>query len=298
MTAANIHLDLDNVLDVALRGVRRASVFLGLGVNAALDDSFTRYQLSPLTNIQLVPDTVSKDTLRQYKEEFRLWIEAGGFRELSETFTCYLDAVHYTCLWMQVGQDKSSVTAIPKRQARFQRAWFPNKFKILTEHFAVGPQHPEYLMSLNRTRNCLVHRLGVVGSEDLQDDTELSVQWLGADMFAEEPNGTRHPFTEAPPDGIFLPEGGRVGLQFVERVRTFMLGSRVILSTRDLAEICWFYTREARFIIQRVLDFSATVGIQVHAKSTLTMPCGELPPASAALPLPGEAGIRGSKDDA
>jgi hypothetical protein len=117
------------------------------------------------------------------------------------------------------------------------------------------------------------------------------------DIFAEEPNGTRHPFNDAPPDGIYLPEGGRVGLQFVERVRTFTLGTKLLLSTPDLAEICWFYTREAQSIIRSVLDFAATVGIQVRAKSTLTTPCSELPPVSAALPLPGVAGLRGSTND-
>ena len=87
-------------------------------------------------------------------------------------------------------------------------------------------------------------------------------------MFAEEPNGTRHPFNEAPPDGIYLPEGGTVSVQFVERVRTFKLGEKLILSTRDLAEICWFYEREARSLIRSALDFSATMGIQVTPKAT------------------------------
>jgi hypothetical protein len=296
MTAAEINIDLTQLLDVALKGVRRASVFMGLGVNAALDDRFTRYQLSPLTNIQLVPDNVSEDTLRHFKEEFRLWIEAGGFRELSETFTSYIDGVHHACLIMKVGKKKSR-TEIAKMQANYCGTGLPNKLNILTQRFAVGPQHPAYLISLSRARNCFAHRLGVVGSEDLRDEAAFSVQWLGAALFAEEPNGTRHPFNEASPEGIYLPEGGRVALQFVERVRTFALGTKLLLSTPDLAEICWFYNREARSIIRSVLDFAATVGIQVRAQSTLTTSDSKLPPGSAALPLPGVAGLRGSTND-
>jgi hypothetical protein len=107
-----------------------------------------------------------------------------------------------------------------------------------------------------------------VGIEDLRDNVEFSVKWLGLDMFIEEPNGTRHPFSEAPPDGLYLPEGGTVYAQFVERVRTFKLGRKLIFSTRDLAEVCWFYEREARSIIQSVMDFAVTVGVQVAPKAT------------------------------
>jgi hypothetical protein len=50
-----INLDLDKLLDIALKGVRRAAVFMGLGVNAAIDPDFRSYQLSALTNIQTDP---------------------------------------------------------------------------------------------------------------------------------------------------------------------------------------------------------------------------------------------------
>lgn len=77
-------------------------VFVGLryswawAVNAAIDDGFRKYQLTSLTNIQLVPDNVPEETLKHFKEEFRLWIEAAGFRELADTFANYLDSVHHT----------------------------------------------------------------------------------------------------------------------------------------------------------------------------------------------------------
>jgi hypothetical protein len=79
-----ISLDLDELFDIALKGIRRAAVFMGLGVNAAIDQNFRSYQLTALTQIQLVPDDVPPETLAHFKEEFRIWIEAGGFRELAD----------------------------------------------------------------------------------------------------------------------------------------------------------------------------------------------------------------------
>jgi len=51
MNNESIHIDLDQVLQIALTGVKRASVFMGLGVNAAINDNFNKYQLSEITSL-------------------------------------------------------------------------------------------------------------------------------------------------------------------------------------------------------------------------------------------------------
>jgi len=55
MNVATVHIDIDTLLELALRGIRRASVFLGLGVNAAIDPEFKDYQLTNLSNIHIIP---------------------------------------------------------------------------------------------------------------------------------------------------------------------------------------------------------------------------------------------------
>jgi hypothetical protein len=255
-----IRIDLDALLDFALRGVRRASVFLGLGVNAALDPSFNSYQLSKLSNIQIIPDGLSQERVDHFKEEFRLWIEAGGFRELVETFIGYIDRVHHTCLVMKAVHEKAPLSAVEDTQAKFAEQGFPNKLNVLKQRFRVPPSNTNHLLALGKARNCLVHRLGIVGDEDLKEDTALRVSWLGADFFIEEPNGNRVPFTQDSLP-IYLPDGGTVCLQMVDRVRPFAVGEKVLLSTRDLAEICWFYEREARSILQGVINYAKALGI-------------------------------------
>lgn len=262
-----INIDLDKLLEVALNGVRRASVFMGLGVNAAIDDDFRKYQLSPLTNIQLIPDNVPDETLKHFKDEFRLWIEAAGFRELADTFANYLDSVYHTCLTMKATNEKSSLADIPEIHAQFCKEGFPNKLNILLQRFSVGPTHSPYLLSLSRARNCLTHRRGIIGDEDLRGESEFSTKWLGIDVFIEEPDGKQHLFNETPPDGLLLTNGGSVMIKLIERVRTFKRGDKLILSTRDLAEVCWFYDREARSILKSVLEFASSIGIKISQKA-------------------------------
>lgn len=262
MTPKVINIDLDKVLEVALNGVRRASVFMGLGVNAAIDDGFRNYQLTSLTNIQLVPENVPEETLKHFKEEFRLWIEAAGFRELADTFANYLDSVHHTCLVMKAISEKTSLTDIQDIHRKYRDEGFPNKLNVLSQRFSVAPTNGPYLLSLSRVRNCLTHRRGIVGDEDLRGEAEFSAKWLGLDVFIEEPDGTRHPFNETPPEGLFLANGGAVMLGRNERNRTFKRDDKLILSTRDLAEVCWFYELEARAVLKSVLEFAERLGIK------------------------------------
>jgi hypothetical protein len=46
MSCDELHIDLDAWRDVAYKGVRRAAVFLGFGLNAAHDPEFTDYRSS------------------------------------------------------------------------------------------------------------------------------------------------------------------------------------------------------------------------------------------------------------
>jgi len=156
-----LHVDLDKILDVALRGVRRASVFMGLGVNAALNPDVNEYQLTKITKLQLMPEVKDADTLAHVKNEFRIWVEGNGLRELIETFAIFLDRLHDACSFFRAARDKINITSLGKRRDSFQRAGFPSKLKTLRSRFSVSPKYPDYLLSLNRTRNCLTHRRGM-----------------------------------------------------------------------------------------------------------------------------------------
>lgn len=266
-----ITISLDNVLDIALKGVRRAAVFMGLGVNAAIDPDFKSYQLSQLTNIQMVPDDVSPEELTHFKEEFRLWIEAGGFRELADTFATYLDAVHHACLLMKTVTGQPSLADVPKIHAKYRRWGLPDKLSVLSERFDVAPQKPAHLLSLSRARNCLTHRGGIVGDDDLQGAEALSLHWVGVDVFIDEPNGTRHLVNEIlSRTPINLPNGGTPKVQFSERTRRFKRREKLILSTRELAEICWIYAHEARFLLGRVGEFAKAVGVEIKPTENQT----------------------------
>lgn len=263
MSDKKYEIDFKEILEIAHIGVRRASIFMGLGVNAALDETFTNYQLTHLTGLQLVPDNVPPETLENFKTEFKTWIEGNGFRELVESFLSFLDRIHQAAYIMKKTGIKIKVSELQERQKNFEKQGLPNKLNLLATEFGIMPKHPEYIKSLNRARNCLTHRRGIVGVEDLADVKICRINWLGADLFIQTSSGERHLIEDCIKNKKSFPEDTMVMMQMVERERQFDLRSQMTLSTRDLAEICWFFQREATSTIESTVNFAKSCGIEV-----------------------------------
>src|SRR6266849_3302450 len=102
--AREVVIDLDQVWEPALVGILRASLFAGLGANAARDPSLTNFDLPGLMKFsysRLVPD------LQEIKLEFERWTLANAFREAVESFALALDRSYEGLLlaeWVKTGK--------------------------------------------------------------------------------------------------------------------------------------------------------------------------------------------------
>lgn len=261
-------IDFPGILEIANKGVRRAAVFLGLGVNAAVDEGFKAYQLTRLANIQLIPDEVGEDTIQHFKEEFRVWIEAAGFRELAETFNCFLDALFEACYIIEKNKQTLNIYEFRKSVETFAKEGMPNKLNVLSQNFSVCSQDAKYVRSLGKARNCLTHRRGIVGEKDLDASRELKVVWVGLDISAVTESGRSVDLNVIPEGGVRIDEGAQIQMQLSERGATFSKGERVNFSTHQLAEICWFYMREAQSLVKSAEEYARSQGIVVGEEQT------------------------------
>lgn len=264
--ANTINLDFDSILEIALKGVRRSSVFMGLGVNAAMDPNNNSYQLTDTSQIQLVSDDVPQETVEHFKTEFKIWIEACALREAIEAFALFLDETHRACSIIFAVKDRTPMDQFAEKQGKFAKQGVPNKLNNLEQRYKVTSAHKDNLVQIYRARNCLAHRNGRVGPEDIKDKEQFTVAWQGLDLFVEEPDGTKSDLYQIPEGGLLLENGGVVKAQLVERSRSFSSGEILSLSSRDLAEICWFLTNEARAITKTALEYAEENGVELkHA---------------------------------
>jgi len=71
-------IKFDQIDQAAMIGIRRAAVFLGLGVNAANDPFLKNYRLTHETSVEILPNPISHAAFTLYSE-----LDAHGFPHVS-----------------------------------------------------------------------------------------------------------------------------------------------------------------------------------------------------------------------
>jgi hypothetical protein len=262
-----ITIDFDQIKEIADRGVRRTAAFMGLGINAARDEEFKKYQLSNISMIQVLPTTLDDKGIAHIKEEFEKWVISNGLRELVESFGLFLDKIHTACLLMATHKKQINSNDAEKYGPAFERKGVEDKLSTLRSRFDITSDKEKYFSSINQARNCITHRKGRVGPEDLRGEKTFRLIWWGFDLYAETPSGEKHslmpPISEK---GVFLKEGGSVKLQIHDRIIEYKLGEIVNLSPNDLGEICFLVHLATTDIVISAHAYAKKIGIEENQK--------------------------------
>lgn len=257
-------IDLDEIKEIVSLGIRRTSVFMGLGINAAYDDSFKNYELTDITSMQFVASNANDNEIKLFKEEFASWITTNGFRELIETLSVFLDNIFNVCL--SISSTKSVDNSSEKLSKNFSLKGIEGKFKLLEEKFNIKILYRDFILSINKARNCLAHRRGLLGTEDC-DNGKFELKWMGTEIFAQKKTGEII-ILEAPiqADGVLLEEGESLGIRLNEKKLLFNIGDVIRLTPRNLSEICYFIMIITEEIIKEVLCYSKKYEVKVIDK--------------------------------
>lgn len=255
-------IDFEKVLEFARLGIRRASLFMGFAVNMANNPNVRDYDLSHQTKHRVISETKDENVLAEYKHEFRTWVIVNALRELHESFVEYLEKVNQACLTFEwISREKTSEEC-DRLQKKFHAAGFPNKFDILRRWFTVTTQHEAGWLSVNAARNCLTHRRGVVGPEDLNEGDHLQLRWRALEIYFIPAGGAPVLNHNIPPGGLPM-QGGALESKYVDRSCSFEKGQLVELSPLQLAEICAFADEAAVDLANSAVEFARRKGIPV-----------------------------------
>lgn len=266
-----MNIDFDRIQEFADKPVHRAAAFMGLGLNAAYDKEFNNYQLVPITQIEVLPSNLNIDSISHLKNEFALWIIAGGLNELIEGFESFLIKIHSIPLVINLFNGKMSRPEARKERKSFSHIGLGGKLRLLRENHNLILENTPYLESLAFARNCFTHRHGIVGQEDLKNgESDLTIEWKGMEIFVSTPEGEEIPLI--PSEGrksIFLQKGGGVKLRpNIVRSLKFSKGQLIHFSPHNLAEICLFMKGFSREIIQEAEAYLKKQGIPEEKKKT------------------------------
>ena len=235
---------------------------MGLGINAAKSNHCNDYELSHITGYTLVPPKADSDTIQHYKEEFELWIIENGFRELLERFALFLDSIHYHALILKISYEGIEQAKCKKLQETFEKKGVGGKLKLLEKNFNMNFQYAHYLETLTIARNCLTHRLGVIGEKDCNSTDNFELKWKSFDIVAEEINGNNSINLSLPfADPIYFENESTIKVISVDRIRRYKVGTKFSASSKDLAEICLLTITASEDVSNALVSYAKSLGI-------------------------------------
>lgn len=272
-----IVINLDEGIAIAQLGIRRAYVFMGFAANLATDSQQHPFHLPGQLHLRMIPETVSDETYRDYAEAFKQWTIANGFRELIETFELFLDNVYDVMMQIEcweIAQREGRCNGVQqsKKYGSFTWRGVTDKLTQLEQEFGMVTEFNEELDSIKRARNCITHRRGIVGIEDLKRDKtkaiieeQLIIKWHVMEWYGYNQDGSEFvPMIDEWP--VQFPKGSPIKVRFPARSKAIPVGHPVDFSPSELNEICFSFLLKTSQVNKAWQKAIQAIGIPLNIK--------------------------------
>ena len=237
---AKLQIKLQRLVDLPSVGI--------VGVRK-VDES--EYQAGPFKeSFQIASD--GRVPYPEVKEEFVDWCLKNSFTEAIDCMNAFLEECRLLAAVFRLGSGTATVGQWDQiwneERRNFHSEGFPRKIEILREEFRIQSRLEDHAISLNKARNCLVHRLGIVGPKDATGDGNLVVKWFAVRMFlVDKVTGEETPIADqVEPTKNESNLVAKVGL-FEKR---FAVGEKVQFSPNELAYTMFTFYRFALELLQ------------------------------------------------
>lgn len=204
------------------------------------------------------------NTYGNMREDFDLWIIRAGFTDLVETTSFFLEEVRQVCRIFDSKDNPFTRKELIKEQEEFLRKPLPQKIRNLDKQYGIKPDLSSSIITMNSARRCLVHRFGMVGSDDVDGDNKFIMKYIGLRLYAEK-DGIKKPLTIE--DSTF--KGDHKLLQRSEKIeKEFKLGEQIVFDSQDFGDICFTTMQYAHQIGKAVEDYAISKGVKKVEKNS------------------------------
>jgi hypothetical protein len=185
---------------------------------------------------------VPRKEIWRRRDNFRTWILARGFEECSKALIAalgqayqYVEIVKLAASTVTTEQELvSKVTHIKRRSAHLN---FPSLIEGVTKQLLTVPTLTPHVESINKTRNCLEHRDGIVQSDDVNDaeNNSLTMSWryMSIVVGSDESGWSQIKFGDA------VQGPAQIGVLAVEASKSFAVGERIDVSAAEFNAIAF-----------------------------------------------------------
>jgi hypothetical protein len=213
-------------------------------------------------------------TTEEASEHHKIWALSNGLRDTVEGLSNFLESAHHVLsTWAladcqnEDGCLKASAwdEEIINGGKAFHRLGFPDKLSHITASHGVTLDETlaRQVVSINTARNCLVHRGGVVGERDKNDERGLTVEWRKLSMFLQDEDG-EYDFVIG---GVTRKESW-LCMRSVDYRKSFNIGERISFTTQEFADITWGFFVFGSDLVQRIGRVGVSKGFVTPSAET------------------------------
>lgn len=250
-----VRIDLRKLSETAYVSIRRAYVFMGLGVNAADSDHISSCHLPGIFSYSIVPKNISDEQFSNYKSEFRYWIVGSAIREIIEGFEHFLRGVYDVLLFADRNQNGG--IGVGKLISEFDKKGVSGRLELLRKRYGCEVPDSIDFSALTNARNCLTHNRGVVRTRDTVDGKKLVLSWRVLKTWIKTNDGKKIDLDKSQKESIYVEKGGNVFIQSEQKIVEFVVGDRVQIAPVDLEELCFsaqIFVGETQKEVVRILE--------------------------------------------
>jgi hypothetical protein len=206
----------------------------------------------------------------QTREEFKSWLLGVGLRDGIESLNVFIDEIRFFAGLMKRTLSEGHrvaragrVTAVlrdfrKEEIGRYARLGLPDKLENLFAEFGIKVPLADAILSLQKARNCLTHRRGIVGAEDRNTENGgLRVQFVVLETVHTDLSGRIH---AAERDTLVL-AGESVGVRWAEREKTFPIGQRVTFTAQEFQHLIYTLWDAGSLLIDEFIKYAEAHGL-------------------------------------
>jgi hypothetical protein len=262
----SLTVNLGLMVGVLQTSLQRVIDLVSFGMQAAANArDIDRLEL-PGVNFHMILAGNRKLDVEHAREEFQKWIVGAGLRECAEAINPLLEEARNACAVyrfagsgptiLKVGELKDKLFGAQKK---FHRDGLPDKIETLKKEYDPGiiPELTDHILSINKARNCLVHRRGIITKMDFNTADSLFVRWKKMELIARDEEGNEEVF-EIP----FTTKGDTtISMKISDTSRIFRLGEAIIFSPRDFSSMCTTFFFFAQQLVENLKKYGESKGV-------------------------------------
>lgn len=244
-----IKVNLPAVLRQMQVQLQRLSDLVTIGLAGALKVAKTDYDVAPeFMSLQIASN--ERMPFEAARDDFQAWCLKNSFKEAIDLVSAFLEECRTVATLFRLAGRCSGADwnrGLVTEKQKFHDFGFPRKIEHLRKQFGVASKLEAHVLSLNRARNCLVHRLGVVSEKDVDASGKLVMTWHSLSLIIVD-NATKVETAVTQP--TLIESESTLQARIGPHQREFAVGERIQLSHHEHSSTILTYYVFALEIVQ------------------------------------------------